>query len=256
MPHPDAQTLDRVARDFMEMLDDASFFEQPVPERFSFEKEARGSTLRLEPRVFAGDRLAYGRVTRLDGGPSAQVLNIVLLPRLATGLPVLGVEILSFVKGVHLVVFDFFPLDEASDAALHDELREAGAELEERFALEPRPDWGRSVFSESAIIIRPGARSETRADEVVGPLEALLESYVDALASCSTARFDGLEHRRRERAHYLGTQVSEEPGRDFLERLMGEDWVHQFAHDFLYPDWLHDGDRVMPWVDRLNMGDD
>jgi hypothetical protein len=253
MAHPDAETLDRVALDFVQELGRANMYEQRVPERFRFETQARGAVLSLQPRLFAGDRLAYGRVTRLRGGTSAQVLNIVMIPRLATALPVLAVEILSFVKGVHLVVFDIFPLHESDEGDLTDELGRTGELLEGRFTLEPRPDWGRSVFSEAAIIIRPGARSETRAEDVVEPLLELLKTYVEAIRQCSTARFDGLEQRRRERARYLGMQASEEPGREFLQRVMGEDWVHRFTHEFLYPDWLHVGDRVMPWVDHLEM---
>jgi hypothetical protein len=248
--HPDTPPLDELAGWVLASLRDAGARSLEVPERFSIRASFAGSELSMRPRALRGRALCYGRTARVDGGTRAQVYNAVLVPKLDSTLPIVGLEILSFLRGVHLFVFDFFSVSRsrggrASEMRRH--LSEARKQLSRDFELAPRPEWGREVFSPEAIVVRPDPRRGVRAAPFCQIVRQLLGPYIELLGEdCSATELE-CRRRRERRARYLEVQAREEPAGAFLERLTGPAWVETFTHQYLYPDWLQGTDRSPPW---------
>jgi hypothetical protein len=254
MVHPDAAPLDQMADRFLSTVGDTRAHEQAVPERFEFETDVEGHPFRLSVRAFVGDKVAFGRLARVDAADNAQVLNLAVFPRLSTTLPILGVEIVSIRDGLSLVVFDLFQIA-SSDVSmrLKEHLQAARDELSQGFELEDHASWGDSIYSESAIILRPGAQTKTRLSTVEAPLFRLLERYGDTVRRYEPTVLRGLERSRRRRAQYLASLAGEEPLGAILEHVRDDAWVDAFSREFLYPEWLQSGDQLPPWLDQIDI---
>lgn len=214
-----------------------------LPEDYRLEGKFAGSAVDLDLCAFRGGRFAWARVTRMSS-ERVQVLNVVLVPSAKTALPCVGVEFLAFARGVHLVVVDAWPtLADAPSFA--DVLRSVRDDLTPRYDMEPRPEWGRQVFTEDVIFVRPGARAEAPVSDFTPALDALLEAIGDAGTPSPSDHQRHIENRRT----WLTVQGEEEPAGDFLARIAGHDWVERFTFDVLYPTWLYDGDGQPPWAD-------
>jgi 15,16-dihydrobiliverdin:ferredoxin oxidoreductase len=222
------------------------------PYRYTIEASSTAMGLAIRPECVIGGAdspIAFGRVVHVDGGSGAQVFNIVLFPRPGSGLPVLGCEILCFKKGVHLFVLDGFGFHQSAiEAALSQRLKPIGRELEQRFCPSSLPEWSENVFSADAIVLKPGARARATVAPFQQAFEAFLGAYLDAARQVRQVGFDFDADARRRRKDYLAEQARHEPARPFLQRVAGEQWVEDFIHEFLYPTWLHDGDRAPSWL--------
>lgn len=249
MPSPVEQTLDDVALAACDMLEQSGFAHTRVPDTFRFTGEFGGEPLSIAPRAFVGEGMSFGRVVRVRGGKRAQVLNIVLVPSIDSPLPIFGCEVLVFARGVHLVVLDLFPTcDHSINQPLADQLRFVGDTLGADFELLDAPEWGKNVFSDDAIVIKPGARRGAEADEFLPSLYRLLNPYLAAAAQNPVAPVHMRSQIRERRALYLQDHAEEEPAGPFLERIAGEEWVEEFVFEFLFPRWLRAADRVAPWL--------
>lgn len=253
--HPDCPPLDELEADLAGGLQRLGADERPVPETYQRQTQFAGAPLELSSRCFVGGPISYARMVRVDGADRAQVLNAVWVPRAATRLPIVGLELLSFVKGLHLVVLDLYPTEpDRPQAPSIDWLGQLKSTWSDRFDLEDRPDWGTEVFSRRAIILKPGARRSLGVPAVADGIRWVLGRYIQTADRAASADPDNSKvdpaasQRLDRRASYLATQAKEEPAGDFLERMTSPEWVDRFTHQFLYPVWLQQADRLPPWL--------
>jgi hypothetical protein len=252
MTHPDTQHYDDIADTVAGGLTTTRTEEISVPEKWSFETDAGDETVEFESRAFVGDKVAFGRVVRLDGGLRAQTVGMVVAPRLATTLPLLCFEMHSTEAGVELVLLDLFQTA-ASDVSvrLKELLREVRRDIADAFSLEDVSERAEPLFGEAAIVMTPKTQARTGAAEFTQRLLPVLEEYTAAIGRFEPTVMRGIEQRRQRRADYLSTFVEEAPLRALLEQLRDVEWVDDYIEQFLYPTWLHAGDTLPPWDDRV-----
>ena len=246
-----ADLLDDMADDAASALGLMGLRPASPPADYGLQSEFGADPLTIEPRPFFGDDdspIHYGRVARVRGGHRVQVLNVVLFPTLQSGWPILGIEILAFTKGVHLVVFDAFnTAGNPRHPHFSDLLRRRRDGLVEHFGPTPVPDWGASVFSDDAILIKPDPRQDATIAQFAPAFHDVLDAYLgDGLG----APLDSAAQTRAQqsRRNYLYSHGHHEPAGPFLERISDAQWVEQFVFDFLYPTWLYDGDDLPQWA--------
>lgn len=238
----DASALDAAQATALSAIQRAGASVVELPERYSLEGTFGGSQVDLELNTFRGGPFAWARVTRMRSPGRAQVLNVVAVPAADVAAPCFGAELLVFARGTHLVVLDAWPTH-AGTAGLASELKQARAELERDWTLDQVPDWGLEVFTDSAVVVRPGARAGAPASAFTGPFENLFGALTDTDFGRPASPQAHIEGRRK----WLRVQGEEEPAREFLTRIAGHAWVKRFTFDVLYPTWLYDGDGTPPW---------
>jgi hypothetical protein len=244
MNHPARQIcveakLDQMALRTCSTLAGAGFDERKVEDAFCFDGEFAREPLSIRPVAFTGRGIDFGNVVRVRGGSQVQVLSIVLIPPHTSPLPIFGCELLVFSRGVHLVVLDAFPTCEHEEASrLLLKLERLGACLAGAFELHPAPDWGKNVFSEKAIVIKPDPQRPAGIGAFVPAVTSLLSAYLTAAAQGPTAPESMHDQIREARALYLKDHAEQEPAGPFLERIAGKEWVDKFVFDFLFPQWL------------------
>lgn len=227
-----------------------------VPEMFSLRCDYQHTPLAIEPFARVGETMAMGRAARVRGGQKVQVLNLVWIPTLDAGLPILGCELLAFQKGFHLFVLDAFPLyhhdGNIPHAAPGVVLREWRERFSQSLSLAPIPAWGEAVFSEDAIILKPG-QQVSDASHLLQEMGDALQALAQAVCEASQEAFEPTPAQRQEakvrRDRYLYDHAHDEPAGPFLQRLGGEAWASSFIHRFLFPQWLRQEDCAPPWLD-------
>jgi hypothetical protein len=213
-----------------------------LPEDYQLRGEFGGSSVNLDLDVFRGGPFAWARVTRMRS-ERVQVLNVVAVPKVEVEAPCFGAELLGFARGMHLVVLDAWP-SELHAPAVAQKLDSARSNIQAEWELEAIPEWGREVFSEHCVVVRPGARAAAPARRFTAP-------FIDVFSAYTSTRHpvpaDPDTHVAR-RKKWLQVQGEEEPAGDFLARIAGHEWVERFTFDVLYPKWLYDGDADPPWL--------
>lgn len=128
-----AQIFDGLASTLVAGLAETRTDEKDVPEEWSFDASEGDSDVELRSRAFVGDKVAFGRVVRVDAGRRAQTVSGLIVPRLATTLPELCLEMHSTEAGVELVLLELCQVasSDVSECLYPDWLR-AGDTL---------PDW-------------------------------------------------------------------------------------------------------------------
>lgn len=246
-PEPSAKSsLDTLVQTILSDCKEANWSPIPVPERYQWRGESRGQAIQINAHVFESDTIAWGRVVRVDGGDTIQVLNVVALPRTTSRASIFGCELLVFRKGLHLFVLDAFPTT-PTDTPDIQQLRQIQQELNDSFNLEETPEWGKNVFSPNVVILKPGARLQLPVQAVVPAFQKLWTTWMNQLPHSSTINLEEQVQIRELRARYLHHHAHDEPAGPFLQRMAGEEWAHDFIHSFLFPQWLKEGDASPPW---------
>ncbi|MEM1348288.1 MAG: hypothetical protein AAGI01_07035 [Myxococcota bacterium] len=221
------------------------FVELDVPSMYTFEGQWAKSPLKISPRAWRGGAWPYVRVVRVDGGDAVQVLNMVWFPSEHTAAPVFGCELLVFRRGVHLVVFDLFATDSTHEPtpprAILRELRGAWSA-----AAGELPEWGEEVFSEDAMILKPGTRTSIDPSSVLPSRHGLSRALLECDAS-SIGDKEAHSARLKTRARFIDVQGRNDPAAPFLERIAGHTWTHAFVDDVLYPTWLLGSSLAPSW---------
>lgn len=242
------KVLDDFAAQVISSLTSIGAREFSVPERFHMRSEFGGSDAHLEPRALTGGPVTFARVTRLRAGPRAQVLNTVVFPKLGTTLPVLASEVLVFARGVHLFVCDYFDAG-CPHPALADALEGERERLSKRWEMRELPEWGTLAFSKSAIFLKASRDHPIELEATLNTFETLVDAWVE-LALNPTIGLENTrqETRRAARNRFVEIQAKNEPAGPFLSRMAGEEWTHEFTHQFLYPEWLIGRDQPPDWM--------
>ena len=250
--------LDGFAREVSERLLASGLRETALPEEFGLKSSFGKEPLEIRPRAWVGapeSPLVYGRVVRIDGASRVQALNVVLIPRLGSGLPIFGAEILVFQRGVHLVVVDCFPTHES---ALEEELVALQGEMKRewggRYELSELPEWGEGVFSPEVLILKPGAGKAPAVGPFVPAVDELLSAFLE---KADKARGEVRSENRSGKAlrkKYLVHHGEHEPAGPFLERISSPEWVAEFTNSYLFPRWLISEDQLPPWEEERSQG--
>lgn len=168
----------------LDLVEESGMLMHPyaVPDELRVLEGARGAQLTV--RSFCTDKLRQGRVLLLDGGPSLQVLNICLFPRLDLPLPTFSADLVTL-PGGSLVAIDCQPNGVPPRPCAH-----AEAALDAAFARHrPRlPDGGRippdtaRFFSPRFLWSRlPAEMSAVQIQELLLPaFEDYLRAYLCA----------------------------------------------------------------------------
>lgn len=192
-------------------------------------------------RAWAGPGAALARAVRVDSD-RARVFNAVVIPHVDDPRPVLGVELLAFARGLHLVVLDGFPLGASRRPGepLADALTAAHSALVRPDA-DPIPEWGRAVFSSDVVLAKHRPDAPLDLERATAHTRAVLDAW-HATGPASGDR-DGIAQRRR---RYLLDHAAHEPAGPWLARLLGDDRAHAFVHSVLFPSWLANDDEPRP----------
>ena len=245
----EARRLDELAGELGQLLEEAGARALERARQFDLQGRWREREVTLRARALRGGPISFARVVRVDGQEAMQALNLLVFGRAELGSPILGCEILTFGRGVHLFVLDAWPTSPPLHPSLQEAMRAQREALGARFELLAPPAWGREVFSDQMIFVKPGARAAAPSEAFMEPVRQLTRAVLaraqEAPGLEAPARGEALARRAR----FLRTHAEDEPVGPFLERLASPEWVERFNLEFLYPTWLRRGDEAPRWAD-------
>ncbi len=190
--------------------------------------QMRDQVVTIESYVWQTPVLGWARVALLQAGTRTTVISVLLFPRLAYDLPLMGAEVVSVKGAVNLAVMDWVPMN--PDALLPPAL----PAIRQQFAAHPNdpalPDWVAGSFSPHLLYLRPHA--DVQAAVLLAAYTAYLHGY---LALCGQATPHGDPQATfAAQSHFSLDDMAKTPGGAMLARLFGAEWAAAFAHEVLF----------------------
>lgn len=232
---------------------DASMLPYPIDDELRRCECVTGSSSKrqqvlLTASAYSAKKLRRIRVVHLQGGPSLQVLNFCIFPRLDTPLPTFAADLVTL-PGGHLIAIDCQPngvaLSETAPFA-------AGANL-----LQCAHEFYRSHFPDGGEIPEDAARffsphllwtrlpKSTQPDEVCSRVLPAFEDYLRGylqLVSNAPQLSDpnALLRVRQAQLEYARYRTEKDPARAMLTRLYGSTFTERLIREVLFdlPFWL------------------
>ncbi|CAL75167.1 putative phycocyanobilin:ferredoxin oxidoreductase, PcyA-like [Bradyrhizobium sp. ORS 278] len=178
--------------------------------------------------VFVGGRFRHAHVESFSIGEQIGVVHVCIFPHFDRAAPIFGFDIIAGRKKATGAFLDLSPTTMAANAII-DGWSEASAAQRANFR-ETRilPAWAASIFSRSALAIRPASRHEVASVVALG--RSALAYYLDAhLATAAEAEMQVAQRK------YIEAQRSNEHTFRMLAGCVGVDLARDFIDGWLFP---------------------
>lgn len=182
--------------------------------------EARGAPLELTTRAWTGAPLERLVIASIRVGGALRSATLIGLPRAASRVPILGVDLIALGGGLSLAAIDLAAIDDAAwEAGARPLLDACHAAIAGQVVARRWPSFAAEVFSPRAVIVgaRPGHEHA-----VLAAAAALVDGYAAlAAAADGGARPEAEAAARRRRLAWQAAERRNRREHDALSRLFG-----------------------------------
>jgi Ferredoxin-dependent bilin reductase len=178
-----------------------------------------------------------------------QVLNVVILPRQTSTLPIWGADFVSLPSDKHLLLLDAQPVDAGVRVGRISEFDAYWREWYQRYDIASRFPWGgdlpdpvKPFVSSNALWTRfsssmddsEGLRRVNPVDSIKDHLQPVVESHLDIYLT-RLADFSWANSNRNLQSDYIRYRRENDPARPMLKALYGEEWTESLLSKVMFP---------------------
>lgn len=209
---------------------------EPLPRELEM---ATSSTpiAQMESWCFRSERFRKIRVTYLDAGPKAQVLNSLFYPESSVDAPLLGFDLLAFGAQRRMGVVDLQPLPHARER--HCDLVRPLASVRKSYPLfcgkKSERIYDDDLFFSPEMLFGRFQDTEEIMNSLFPAFQEYLAFYLDLVQSVEpkvdeASRQAVLESQR----HYDQYNSERDPAIGLFRSYFGEEFAHKYVYDFLF----------------------
>jgi len=208
----------------------------PFDEELSYQSGKKSPAV-IESFQFESEQFRKIRMTYIDAGTAAQVLNCVIYPRYSYDAPILGIDFLAFGKNKVLAILDLQPLTQ--DPAylekyidplvpLRNKYEDLCGRMSSRFYDEAR------FFSKELLFGRFDNDGPVMESLFPASQEYLLHylDMIDGLQPNTDPEF--MERVHQMHVDYDQYSAEKDPAVGLFKAHWGEEWAHRFTYEFLF----------------------
>ncbi|CAN6485920.1 unnamed protein product [Victoria cruziana] len=207
-----------------------------LQEKFSFMKALDGQT-ELRTLSFHAPKIRYIRSLEIDGGPLMQVLDFAAFAEPEFDLPIFCANFFTAADR-NIVVLDLNPLhDVISNNNYKEKYYRSLLPLGQKYA-ELLP-WGEQITSESVRFFSPivlwtrFSSNQEKHDILYSAFRDYFQAWLELLDR-ATADASHVLVNREAQHKYLTWRTEKDPGRQILQKLIGESLAEELVRDFLF----------------------
>ncbi|XP_031474281.1 phytochromobilin:ferredoxin oxidoreductase, chloroplastic isoform X2 [Nymphaea colorata] len=209
-----------------------------LQEKFSVLKASDGRT-ELRTLSFHAPKIRYMRSLAIDGGPLLQVLDFAAFPEPEFDLPIFCANFFTAAER-NIVVLDLNPLHDVINNNNYKEkyyrsLLPLGQKYAELFP------WGDQITAESIRFFSPivlwtrFASSQEKHDILYSAFKDYFQAWLELLdRATADADASHISVNREAQHKYLTWRTEKDPGRQILQKLVGESFAEELVRDFLF----------------------
>ncbi|AFY72840.1 phycocyanobilin:ferredoxin oxidoreductase [Synechococcus sp. PCC 7502] len=195
------------------------------------EGKLEGERLTIQNRCYQAPQFRKLHIELAQVGSNLDILHCVMYPQFNYPLPIFGADLIGGKAGISAAIVDISPTVTIPDT-ISEPIR-AWQASQPQFS-QPRelPAWGKNIFSEFCIFVRPqGQLEENLFLQTLEKYCTQVCTVASELESVSEEIKTIIQDRHR---HYCQQQQQNDKTRRILEKAFGKEWADRYMNTVLF----------------------